>query len=48
MSMRKTVVASAVAWVALVGLLHSALNLDLFRRTERGEGSFRVGFLPVT
>ena len=48
MSLRNTVVASAGAWVVLISLLHAAMNLDLFRQTARAEGSFKVGFLPVT
>jgi hypothetical protein len=48
MSLRKTVTLSALGWVLLIGGLHAGLNLDLFRKSERADQQFKVGFLPVT
>jgi len=47
-SLKKTVSLSAVGWVALISGLHAGLNLDLFRKAERADQQFKVGFLPVT
>jgi hypothetical protein len=47
-SLKKTVTLSAAAWVVLIGLLHAGMNLDLFRKAERADHQFKVGFLPVT
>ena len=46
--MKKTVTLSAAAWAILIGMLHAGLNLDLFRKAERQDHQFKVGFLPVT
>ena len=48
MSLRKAVLLTVLPWAAGISLLHAALNLDLFRKTEGAEKSFKVGFLPVT
>jgi NitT/TauT family transport system substrate-binding protein len=48
MSLRKTVVLSSAAWILVVSVLHAALNLNLFHRDRAPEGTFKVGFLPVT
>jgi hypothetical protein len=48
LSLKKTVALSAAAWVVLIGVLHAGLNLDLFRKAEREDHRFKVGFLPVT
>jgi NitT/TauT family transport system substrate-binding protein len=52
MSLKRTVLVAAVAWVALISALHAALNLKLrwLARAEAGpaQGQFRVGFIPVT
>ena len=48
MSLRKAVLLTVLPWTAGISLLHAGLNLDLFRRTEGPEKSFKVGFLPVT
>ena len=48
MSLKKTVGLSALAWIVAISLLHAGLNLDLLRKEEKGERSFKVGFLPVT
>jgi NitT/TauT family transport system substrate-binding protein len=42
----------SVVWIALITLLHGALNLDLLtrplKRGTEGRPPFRVGFIPVT
>lgn len=51
MSLKKTLVLSAAAWLAAITLLHAWLNLHAFARTTRradGRAKFGVGFLPVT
>ena len=48
MSLRRMVVVSAAAWIAVISALHATLNLDLFRKTDHKERLFKVGFLPVT
>jgi len=48
MSLKRTLVLSAAAWLAVISVLHAALNLDLFRKTDQKERLFKVGFLPVT
>jgi hypothetical protein len=47
-SLGKTVSLSTAVWVLLVGGLHAGLNLNLFRKAEREDHQFKVGFLPVT
>jgi hypothetical protein len=47
-SLKKAVLLTVLPWTAGISLLHAALNLDLFRKTEGPEKSFKVGFLPVT
>jgi hypothetical protein len=48
MSLRRTVVFSGAAWIVVITVLHAALNMDLFRKTDHKERLFKVGFLPVT
>jgi hypothetical protein len=52
MSMRRTVILGALSWMAVISLLHGAMNQGLFNRpASRASGGappFRVGFLPVT
>jgi len=48
MSLRKTVLLTAAAWIVVIGVLHAALNLGLFTKAERRATAFKVGFLPVT
>lgn len=51
MSLRKTLVTFAVAWIAAVTVLHGGLNLGWFDKRQSGadkRAKFRVGFLPVT
>jgi len=48
MSLKRTLVLSAAAWLAVISVLHATLNLDLFRKTDQKERLFKVGFLPVT
>ena len=48
MSLRKAVLLTVLPWTAGISLLHAGLNLDLFRKSEGPEKSFKVGFLPVT
>src|SRR6266702_5417913 len=51
MSLRKTLIIIAVAWLAFITLLHVAINLHLFgpkRTTASDQKKFRIGFLPVT
>jgi NitT/TauT family transport system substrate-binding protein len=48
MTLKKTVGLSALVWIAAISLLHAWLNLDLFRKEVTREGTFKVGFLPVT
>ena len=51
MPLRKALIIIAVAWLALITLLHAAINLHLFgsRRVSATEHKkFRIGFLPVT
>lgn len=49
--MKRWLVLSALAWIAVVTVLHLWLNLGAFRRRpgQAQDGQeFRVGFLPVT
>ena len=51
MSLRSTLLVFAIGWLAVVTLLHSALNLHLFNRTPAAAGAhtaYHLGFLPVT
>ena len=49
MSLRRTLVLSGVAWLALISGLHAWLNLGAFRKTgPRASTTLKVGFLPVT
>src|SRR5205823_5431205 len=51
MTFRKTVLLVAVGNLIAITLLHSVLNLHVFARTNRANGTrqkFRIGFLPVT
>ena len=51
MSLRKTLLILAVAWLTVITVLHVGLNLGAFKRkTSTGpeRAKFRVGFLPVT
>jgi len=51
MSFKRTVLLSAILWLALITVLHCALNLRLrwFSGGEaQQEAKFRVGFIPVT
>src|SRR2546423_7018909 len=48
MSLKRTVSFFAVAWLLIIGILHAALNLDLFRAKQTSAKTFKVGFLPVT
>jgi hypothetical protein len=52
MSMRRTVILGSLGWLAVISLLHGAMNQGLFSGAAvRGPGGalpFRVGFLPVT
>ena len=52
MSMRRTVILGSLGWVAVISLLHGAMNLGVFDRASarraRGDAPFRVGFIPVT
>lgn len=51
MSLRKTLLLVAVAWLVLITLLHAAINLHLFRFADTETATnkkFRIGFLPVT
>ncbi|MFN7140689.1 MAG: ABC transporter substrate-binding protein [Limisphaerales bacterium] len=52
MSFRRTILLWGVAWIALVTVLHGALNLNVRswwgKKAEGTERKFRVGFLPVT
>ena len=52
MSLKRTVLLAAVAWLALISALHAALNLKLRwfsgRNAAEEQGKFRVGFIPVT
>src|SRR6202521_1201332 len=52
MSLRKTLILTAVGWLVLVTVVHAWLNLHLFdaRRASGGADHklFRIGFLPVT
>jgi hypothetical protein len=48
MSLRRTVVTSAAAWIVLITVLHATLNLDVWKKTDQKERLFKVGFLPVT
>ncbi len=51
MSLKRTVLLAAVAWLALITALHAGLNLRLRwfspRQASQAE-KFRVGFIPVT
>src|SRR5712692_4314751 len=50
MSLRKTLLIFAIAWLAAISLLHGSLNLGWFARAKSSaaETKFGVGFLPVT
>jgi NitT/TauT family transport system substrate-binding protein len=51
MSLRKTLIIIAIAWLAFVTLLHAIINLHVFRSehaTAADNKKFRIGFLPVT
>ncbi len=50
MSLRKTVTLFTVAWLIVITLLHSALNLHAFNRPAVASGhlTYHLGFLPVT
>ena len=48
MSLKKTVVLSTTIWILVIGALQAGLNLDLFRKADRANHQFKVGFLPVT
>jgi NitT/TauT family transport system substrate-binding protein len=51
MSMRKILVIIAVAWLALITLIHASLNLHVFHSRPVGgaaDKKIRIGFLPVT
>ena len=51
MSLKRTLVLAAVAWLALITALHSALNLRpgwFSRRDAARAETYRIGFLPVT
>jgi hypothetical protein len=50
--LKRVIILSSIAWVALISVVHAWLNLDLhwFQPTKSGqvEKHFRIGFLPVT
>ena len=50
MSLRKSLLVIAVGWLALITLLHAAINLHGFRPKSAAieQKKFRIGFLPVT
>src|SRR6266849_5522535 len=51
MSLRKILIIIAIAWLALITLIHASINLHLFRSKQSataGPNKFRIGFLPVT
>src|SRR5207302_2006051 len=51
MSLRKILIIIAIAWLALITLIHASINLHIFRpkqTTAVGQSKFRIGFLPVT
>ena len=50
MSLRKTVTLFTVAWLVVITLLHSALNLHAFNRpaVASRHATYHLGFLPVT
>lgn len=50
MSLRRTLVIFAIGWIALITVMHGALNLKWHERKpgHQGSGSARIGFLPVT
>jgi NitT/TauT family transport system substrate-binding protein len=51
MSLRKSLIIIAIAWLALITLLHASLNLHVFqfkRATGAADKKVRIGFLPVT
>ena len=51
MSLKRTVLITALLWVCGISLLHGGLNLGLFERRADGArraDQFKVGFLPVT
>jgi NitT/TauT family transport system substrate-binding protein len=51
MSLRKTLIIIAVAWLASITLLHPIINLHVFRSKHAafgGEKKLRIGFLPIT
>jgi len=47
MSMRKILIIIAVAWLALITLIHASINLNVFKARSRS-AKFGVGFIPVT
>jgi hypothetical protein len=46
-SLKKTTLLWASAWLVAISFLHAWLNLGLFE-AAKAEKSFKVGFLPVT
>ena len=52
--MRRAVLVGSLIWIAVITVLHGALNLSWFERRPasglrgRDEAPFRVGFIPVT
>ena len=48
MSFKKAVLTGTLLWVVFISGMHAWLNLGVFRKVERPEQSFKVGFLPVT
>src|ERR1700737_4902326 len=51
MSLRKILIIIAIAWLAVITLIHASINLHIFRAkqtTASGQTKFRIGFLPVT
>lgn len=52
MSLKRTVISWAVAWILVITGLHLWLNMGLrpfgHRESAQAEGNYRVGFLPVT
>ena len=53
MTLKRTVLIAGLAWMALISVLHCALNLRVFsdlksQSESGGQEKFRIGFLPVT
>jgi len=50
MSLRRSLLIIAVGWLALITLLHAAINLHAFHPKSAAieQKKFRIGFLPVT